>query len=181
MKEHKVNFDLITILPFLVWGPSLSPGPSESLKVIENLLNGTFPVIMSLEFGFVDVRDVALAHVLAIEKPNASGRYICFDKKLNMKNLVQAIRNVIPNPAYGARLPTASADCGPGDALLKFAANFQPSGTRDYLQHNVGKTIKWDPSKIKRDLGIEFRSETETITDTVNFLIETGQVSLKGK
>jgi len=181
MKEHKLNFDLVTILPFIVWGPALSSGPSESLNLFTNMINGGFPVIMSLDFGIVDVRDVALAHILAIETPQASGRYVCFDNKITMRELIQMIRQVLPDPTYAAKLPTTHADCSGGDALLKLFANFQESGVRDYLQKTVGKTLQWDASKIKRDLGINFKPIQETVKDTVNFLIATGQVNLGKK
>jgi len=181
MKEHKVNFDLITILPFIVWGPALSNGPSESLSILTNLLNGVFPVIMSLDFGVVDVRDVALAHILAIETPQASGRYVCFDNKITMRELIQMIRQNVPDPTYSGKLPTTHADCSGGDALLKLFANFQESGVRDYLQKTVGKNLQWDAAKIKRELGMKFRPMEETVKDTLNFLIATGQVNIGKK
>jgi len=177
MKEHKVNYDLITILPFIVWGPALSSGPSESLSILTNVLNGVFPVIMSLDFGIVDVRDVALAHILAMETPQASGRYVCFDNKITMRELIQMIRQNVPDPTYSGKLPTTHADCSGGDALLKLFANFQESGVRDYLQKTVGKNLQWDAAKIKRELGMKFRPMEETVKDTLNFLIATGQVN----
>jgi dihydroflavonol-4-reductase len=178
MNSHKLHFDLVTILPFIVWGPSLSSGPSESISLISNIINGKFPVIMSLDFGVVDVRDVALAHILAIEKPQASGRYVCFDKKITMRDLVQLLRQVVPDPTYATKLPTTNADCGGGDLMMKFLANFQESGVRDYLQTTVGKNLQWDASKVKREMDLTFRLIEETVKDTVNFLIGTGQVGV---
>lgn len=38
--------------------------------------------------GFVDVRDVALAHSLAVLDPRAKGRYICVSHSLNFLEMV---------------------------------------------------------------------------------------------
>jgi len=181
VKENKTHYDLVTILPFFVWGPSLAPNPSESLSVIISLLQGSFPMIMSLDFGFVDVRDVAIAHVLAIECPQAKGRYICFNKKLSMRELVEMVRKICPDPAYTARLPTHGADCGAGDAVVKFMANFQESGVKDFLQYQVGKKLQWTASKIEKDLGMTWTSAEDTLRDTIEDLIKRGQVKITAK
>src|SRR5439155_222332 len=77
MDERNRTFDLVVINPFLVVGPSIVPGLNTSNQIFVDLLNGTYPGIVNLTWGFVDVRDVADAHVRAMETPSARGRYIC--------------------------------------------------------------------------------------------------------
>jgi dihydroflavonol-4-reductase len=48
-------------------------------------MTGAFPGILRMGWGMVDVRDVALSHVLAMENENANGRYICCNKTLWMR------------------------------------------------------------------------------------------------
>ncbi|KAL2940746.1 Tetraketide alpha-pyrone reductase 1 [Bienertia sinuspersici] len=75
-KENGI--DLITINPGMVIGPMLQQGLTSSVSVILNLINGgkTYP---NATFGWVHVKDVANAHILAFEVPSASGR--CADDK----------------------------------------------------------------------------------------------------
>ena len=48
-----------------------------SVDIIRRLLIGDIPGSFSINFPIVDVRDVAQAHIVAMEKPECSGnRYI---------------------------------------------------------------------------------------------------------
>ena len=67
----------MTVLPGQVWGPPLSPnkGSSPSLSMMIAMLSGKmWPFAAPLGLGWVDVRDVALTHTLALVKPEAKGR-----------------------------------------------------------------------------------------------------------
>jgi len=147
--------------------------------VVISLFDGSFPVVMSIDFGFVDVRDVANAHVLAFERQNAKGRYICFGHKFSMRELIDQLRKVTPDLGMTEGLPTKHADCGPGDVFIKFFANFQESGVKDFLKLQVGKKLQWDCSKIEKDLGITWRSAEETLRDTVVDLAKKGLIKPK--
>ncbi|KAK6928772.1 NAD-dependent epimerase/dehydratase [Dillenia turbinata] len=72
-KEH--NIDLVTLHPVVVIGPPLQPILNLSVEFVLNLLNGK-TAISEPNYRFVDVRDVALAHVKAFEILSANGRYI---------------------------------------------------------------------------------------------------------
>ncbi|GLT35289.1 hypothetical protein SLA2020_097560 [Shorea laevis] len=50
--------------------------------------------------NIVDVRDVAEALLLAYEKPEAEGRYICTAHRFRMHNLVDKLRTLYPNYNY---------------------------------------------------------------------------------
>ena len=69
------HFDIIRILPFLTMGPSLNGSLNESHGVILAFLTGRLPGITDLSHGISDVRDIATAHIIAMEKQEAEGRY----------------------------------------------------------------------------------------------------------
>lgn len=48
----------------------------------------------------VDVRDVAEAILLAYEKPEAEGRYICTAHSIKTKDLVDKLRSIYPQYNY---------------------------------------------------------------------------------
>ena len=66
IKKEDNPFELAVINPALVIGPSLSGDLGESNKAIEMVVTGRMPVSVPLQFGYVDVRDVAAAHILAM-------------------------------------------------------------------------------------------------------------------
>ncbi|KAE8038279.1 hypothetical protein FH972_010804 [Carpinus fangiana] len=71
---EECGIDLIVINPCFVIGPVIQPTPTFSTDVFLKLLNGT-PIFHDGICRFVDVRDVAHAHIQAFETPAASGRY----------------------------------------------------------------------------------------------------------
>ncbi|CAA7022794.1 unnamed protein product [Microthlaspi erraticum] len=72
-KANKI--DLVVINPGFVVGPILQPALNFSVDVIVDFINGK-NTFNQRNHRFVDVRDVALAHVKTLETPSASGRYI---------------------------------------------------------------------------------------------------------
>ena len=51
-------------------------------------------------WSFVDVRDVVDALLLAYEKPEASGRYICASHTVKLRDLVDMLKSMYPNYNY---------------------------------------------------------------------------------
>lgn len=48
----------------------------------------------------IDVRDVAEALLLAYEKPEAGGRYICTAHMIKLRDLVEILKRIYPNYNY---------------------------------------------------------------------------------
>jgi dihydroflavonol-4-reductase len=172
VETRKPSFDLVTINPFLVVGPSLSPGLNVSNQIFVDLMRGKYPGILSLTWGFVDVRDVALAHVLAMENPKAHGRYLCAAHTASMRDVVATLRRL----GYEGRLPTRSLDNTVGDRLVRVLSYFQPRGTGSYLRTHIGRRPRFDNGKIRRELGLEFRPLETTIRDTMADLARWGHL-----
>ncbi|XP_043691621.1 phenylacetaldehyde reductase-like [Telopea speciosissima] len=105
VKEN--GLDMITINPALVIGPLLQPTLNTSAEAILNL-NGTqtFP---NATFGFVDVRDVANAHIQAFEIPSANGRYALVERVAHYSQIVKTLREIYPT----LHLPENCADDKP--------------------------------------------------------------------
>lgn len=173
VESRKPSWDLVVINPFLVIGPSLSKAINTSNQVFIDLLGGTYPGIMSLTWGFVDVRDVSDAHVRALDNPSAKGRYICANATLSMREVV----DLLQRNGYGNhKLPKMGLDCAVGDYAARLGSYFQPAGVGQYLRTHVGRVPRFDNGKIQRDLGLRFRPLDQTILDTVADLVRWGHV-----
>jgi len=171
-KAAELGLDLVVINPFVVIGPSHSAEINPTNAVIAGIYNGTFQAILNLEWGFVDVRDAARAHVLAMESPNANGRYICANVNLSMRETVDILKRQFPQYKY----PAMSLDNAAGDVLAKAISFFQPGQMGQTLRYNVGRELKFDNSKIRRDLGMEFTNIETTLRDTVLDMIHWGEI-----
>ncbi|XP_062174241.1 phenylacetaldehyde reductase-like isoform X1 [Alnus glutinosa] len=71
---EECGIDLVAINPGFSIGPLIQPTPTSSMKVFLELMNGSL-VFPDGIYNFVDVRDVAHAHIQAFETPAANGRY----------------------------------------------------------------------------------------------------------
>jgi len=168
VEEKSPSFDLIVINPTGVIGPSIGSGLSTTSRVIADLLNGgVYPAIVDMTFPYVDVRDVAEAHVRAAENPQASGRYICSNELVSLKRTVDVLRE---NGFDTYKLPKMSLTSSFGSAIVRQLARFQQPGSRSFIETNLGRSLTLDTSKIQDELGMEFRDMDTSIVETANDL-----------
>ncbi|XP_076920832.1 phenylacetaldehyde reductase-like isoform X2 [Bidens hawaiensis] len=99
--SREKGLDIVTINPAMVIGPLLQPTLNTSAAAIANLLNGseTYP---NASFGWVNVKDVANAHIQAFEIPSANGRYCLVERVAHYSEIVEILRNRYPslNPPH---------------------------------------------------------------------------------
>lgn len=170
--EQRPRFDLVVINPVLVIGPSLTRALNTSNQIFRDLLTRTFPAIMGLSWGVVDVRDTAAAHLAAIDHPHASGRYLCSSETVSMRQAVEWLREA----GFEGRLPTRRMDNPLGNLAAIGMSYFQPSAVGSYLRTNIGRPPRLDTTKIRTELGLAFRHPRTTLIDTVEDLIRWGHV-----
>jgi nucleoside-diphosphate-sugar epimerase len=174
VQQRKPWFDLVSINPFLIVGPSLVPGLNTSNQIFVDLLKGTYPGIVGLTWGFVDVRDVATAHIRAMDTPSASGRYICAGEAASMRTVVGLLKK--HGWANGYKLPAVGLDNPAGNMVVRLGSYLQPSGVGSYLRTHVGRVPRYDTSKIRRELGMNFRPLEQTIVETMADLLHWGHL-----
>ena len=69
----KGGMELSVVNPVGIFGPVLGSDFATSIVLVQRLLNGSMPGCPDIEFGIIDVRDVADLHVLAMTHPKAKG------------------------------------------------------------------------------------------------------------
>ena len=110
IKNEGNPFEFAVINPALVIGPSLSSDLGESNKAISLLVTGKMPITVPLQFGYVDVRDVASAHILAMQNPESNGeRFALSEKDLWYKDVAKLLRTNGFNKAPKINLPKWAA------------------------------------------------------------------------
>jgi dihydroflavonol-4-reductase len=167
MESERRHFDLVAINPFLVIGPSMTSALNPSNQVLADLVKGTYPFLMSLTWGFVDVRDVARAHVQGMLSPGAKGRYLCAAETRTMRQVAALLR---ANGWAQAKLPSLGMDNGVGDKLAWLASFTQPKGVGTYIRTHIGRVVRFDNQRIQRDLGFTFRPVDRSIIETMDDL-----------
>lgn len=159
LEDKKPNFVLATINPPLVFGPVVNylnslNALNTSNQRIRNIITGQYKteIAETGTFLWVDVRDVALAHVKAIEVPAAANkRFFLPAGNFNNREIAQIIAAKFPE--YKDQVPGPEVKGGdyPSEGLFKF-----------------------DNSRARDILGIDFRGLESSIVDTVNSLKAVG-------
>lgn len=92
-EQHKLN--LVTILPCTIIGPNFKTH-TPSTFLFQKIADGNLPIIPPINMSFVDVRDVAAAHISAYENDHAHGRYIVSEGEYMMKDIIAKFKQIDP-------------------------------------------------------------------------------------
>ncbi|KAG0603077.1 hypothetical protein M758_10G064600 [Ceratodon purpureus] len=103
VEKHK-NLSMVAINPVMTIGPSLqgTVNPTNSFPL--DLLSGELKTIPNAVRGWIGVKDCAMAHILAYEKPEAHGRYIVSQSTMHFADLAAVLRKLFPNYKVEASL-----------------------------------------------------------------------------
>ncbi|KAI9324269.1 hypothetical protein DFJ73DRAFT_917412 [Zopfochytrium polystomum] len=147
MDESSPPFELAVCNPPLVYGPLLQKVTSvdevnTSCKYIADYLTGAHATVQPVAAGFVDVRDAARAHVLAMTVPDAAGKRFLVSAGIHThEDLVAVLRRRFPDRKLP---PTAQIPAPPNEVN----------------------------ERTVQVLGATFRGLEETVVDTARSLIE---------
>ncbi|MEC9173565.1 MAG: NAD-dependent epimerase/dehydratase family protein [Candidatus Thermoplasmatota archaeon] len=85
---------LTTINPNVILGPLHSGIPGTSLRIIESIIDSSYPGFPKISFAPVDVRDVAWMHAEAIENSNLDGeRVIMATSPISMPQIASHLKS----------------------------------------------------------------------------------------
>ncbi len=170
MCDKQKRWDLVTINPSLVVGPSLTANTqSTSIDVMRDLGSGRQRTgVPHLEFGLVDVREVAQAHVVAGFKPEARGRYILSAQVATLLQMAAILKARYPTyPFPRVELPKF---------LVKLVAPIAAGVSREFVEKNVGYSLRFDHSRSCKELDIQYRPLTETLNEHFGQMIADGLI-----
>ncbi|XP_048129598.1 cinnamoyl-CoA reductase 1-like [Rhodamnia argentea] len=97
---NRNGLDVVSVCPSYIFGPILQPTLNASTMVLLNVMKGGQESVPNRFRNIVDVRDVAAAVILAYEKPEAEGRYICTSYCIKTQDLVEKVKTLYPNYNY---------------------------------------------------------------------------------
>lgn len=169
MADSQDRWKLVTVNPGFVFGPGLSDRmDSTSVGFVAGMAKGTFFIGLPDQYStIVDVRDVSLLHVQAMESDAAEGRYIGVAAVRTFFEIGQILKKEIGG-SY--RWPSFKAP----KWLATIMGPFFGQSMKE-IQRNVGYPYQFDNGK-SRKLGITYRPIEETLSDHVKQLIQAGLI-----
>ncbi|WP_327150924.1 SDR family oxidoreductase [Nocardia sp. NBC_01329] len=168
------GLELVVVNPGMVLGPLLAPETSTSHEPVRRLLAGAVPGSPRVGWSVVDVRDLAVAHRLALETAGAAGnRYICAGEHVWMQDMARVLA-----AEYGPRGFRIATRALPSP-LVRLVAVFD-RGLRLTVPA-LGKIERVSAARAHRELGWTMRPVGVTVRDTAESLLRERIVPLPGK
>ena len=167
LPEEK-KFDLAVVNPGFVQGPALTTSSGTSVGMVMGILAGKLPAFPDVSAGIVDVRDVAQAHIIAMEKPESNGK----------RHLLVGESNV----AFQQVLHWMAAEFGPQGykvgtgkvpKFLAWVGSFFNAELKA-VYPSIGKRLTYNNDRMVKELGIQPRGAKEAFIATGYSVIELG-------
>jgi len=171
--EAQDQWTMTTINPGFIVGPATAAQQSsESFAIIRQAGDGTMKQgTAPAEIGMVDVRDVAEAHLRAAFVEGASGRYITCHKTLSFLEIGQSLA-----ASFGDEWPFPKRAM-PKWLMWLVGPMVSPAFSRKMISNNMNYPWRFDNSKIRNELGMEFGSIDVALKDMFQQMIDSGAVS----
>ncbi len=168
-REKKLN--MVSILPGAIGGPGFARN-TPTIDFLEALMMGSMRMgVVQLDFPYVDVRDVASAHVLAGEQ-DCDGRFIvCTDTAPMFQEIIEAMH------ALDAKIPLplmTMPNFMLGAAVFFDKFNHMILGTPltlvpEFMDTIKGKSWNFSNQRIKNTLGWQQQFSLEqSLSDTID-------------
>ena len=169
LKKAGKAMEVVTVLPTAIFGPVLQTDNLGSVQFIQRTLQGNPPATPKVIMQVIDVRDLADAHVAAMQTPQAAGeRFIITSTRMSMHDIAMTLRANLGEKA--AKAPTKELP----DFVLRFLALFNPQVKT--LVPMLGPRATFSSEKAKRVLGFNPRPAEDTVVECAESLIERGVV-----
>jgi nucleoside-diphosphate-sugar epimerase len=155
---------LTTMLPGAILGPLRDSHSAYSVQAVSQLLAGSVPGIPRLGYSFVDVRDVADAHLAAMLAPAAGGRrFLVANEFLWLSEVAEILRAELGSAA--AKVPTRMLP----NALVRLAA--LGNASLKQVRGDLGRHSDFDTTAARSIVDFAPRPIRQTIVDCAHSLL----------
>ncbi|MBM6996567.1 aldehyde reductase [Paenibacillus sp. DXFW5] len=160
------GLELATVNPVGVMGPILGNDYSHSNEIVRQMLEGRLKAVPKIYSDYVDVRDVAELHLLAMTRPEANGERFIASSAENLSTLEVAniLRKHLGEDAKN--VPKGELP----NLVVRVAAVFNPK--LRMIASLLGQDMSTSNQKAKRLLGWTPRSAEKAIIATGKSMVE---------
>lgn len=165
------GLDAVIACPTGVLGPHDYRG-SEMGLVIRSAMRSGPQLCVDAAYDFVDVRDVASGLIQALEKGRTGESYILSGEQLSLTRLARLVQAALGRRAALLRLPISLARIGAWFGPWYYRLTHQTPRLTPYAVATVTSNSVISHAKASQELGYNARPLSETIRDTVHWLVE---------
>jgi dihydroflavonol-4-reductase len=153
--SRELGLDLVTVLPGAFGGPGFLRN-TPTIDLVEAIMRGAMQLAAPpITYPYVDVRDVARAHVLALES-GATGRFIAVNEPIpTVADIAREMHRIDPRvPAPLMTLPDFTMPVIPWlEGLVSYFDGTPRILTPEMAATMGGRTFNITSARIRRELG----------------------------
>ena len=162
--EESKKFDLTVINPVAVTGPMLTSDIGSSNDFLLKLISGSMPACPKIHMGYIDVRDVAKAHIFSMTEEKTNGeRIIVSENEMFFAEVGKTLNEAGFKKSPTKELPTF---------LVKIMSFFV--GELKTLLSALDRKGDIDKTKAEHFFNWEYISTEQSVTETAQQLQEMG-------
>jgi dihydroflavonol-4-reductase len=180
--SRQTGLEVVAILAGGLVGPR-DAYPKLMGKNVLARLNGETTAGIGLEgaFPFVDVRDVARAHVKAMEIENPREAYLVVADSISLEDWSTLFNRVTGLPIKGLIIPAKLAmPMALGFEAVAWLKRKPAMMNRNAVRHSIHCHCQhYDTSRAREELGITYTPPETTIRDTARWFVDNGYVTNK--
>jgi dihydroflavonol-4-reductase len=148
--------------------------PTATGDIVLRFLRRQMPFYVDTGLNFVDVQDVALGHLLALEKGKSGDRYILGNQNLSLKAILDILENLTGIAAPKRSLPLwIPLSVAWVDEMLLTKLGKSPSIPLDGVRMSK-QPMYYNPTKAIQHLGLPQTPITEALQEAVNWFVSNG-------
>ncbi|MFO5491582.1 MAG: hopanoid-associated sugar epimerase [Cuspidothrix sp.] len=167
--------DIVIVNPSSpIGGFDIKPTPTGD--IILRFLRRQMPAYVDTGLNFIDVRDVATGHLLALQKGKSGDRYILGNQNLTLKQLLEQLAQITNLPAPQTSIPAwIPLTVAWIDEKILAPLGKTPSVPIDGVRM-AQQPMYYDASKAIRELGLPQSPLNVALKDAVDWFMANGYV-----
>jgi dihydroflavonol-4-reductase len=179
---EQVALEFSRKMPVVIVNPSFPVGPGDikptpTGQVILDFLKRKMPAYVKTGMNVVDVEDVALGHILALDKGRVGERYILGNKNMTMGELLNLLEQITGLPSPKIKLPYYPLlGLSYLNAFMCKMMRTTPRMTPETIRMS-GHCMYFDPSKAISELGLPQSPPKQALYKAVKWFRENGYVN----
>ncbi|MBE9258074.1 hopanoid-associated sugar epimerase [Dolichospermum sp. LEGE 00246] len=168
--------DIVIVNPSSPIGP-LDIKPTPTGDIILRFLRREMPAYVDTGLNFIDVRDVAKGHLLALEKGKSGDRYILGHQNLSLKQLLEQLSQITNLPAPQTSIPAwIPLTVAWVEEKILAPLGKTPTVPIDGVRM-AQQPMYYDASKAIRELGLPQSPLNVALKDAVDWFVSNGYVN----
>ena len=144
-----------------------------------NMFVGQFAFTSSTGMQFVNVRDIATAHVAILERIEGPERFMLGGQYYSWHDLLATVEKVTGRKLFAIHIPgkllRLLGQCA--DVVMKITGKALPVTGEGMVY--ASQWVYADSSKIEKTLGLTFSGAEETLSEVIHWLYKEGHLSAK--